>query len=422
MDLADGTSAIALDLSTVGEFVSFAIHSLLSNSTETFRLSFLPHVELANYSSSGDFWSVIQTLKRTCLSSGRIPRVTVLTGSIARKHLHLSEVLVKEEFPFFGAVSAGPTVSGTDLDDFFASLAPTPNFPASTPDTLQQHQNLRQPLVIDETPATPATPGRGLMMSFDNLPETAFSAISFIDPAAAFLGAVPYPTVDFIPTDDSAGASNIKLEVSAQQHLAPLQNQQQLLSGPRPSDRGRDVISHANSHQYAPAPYSRAAPPVHTSSSASSEMVSIVSNVAQSKSVVTDPSQISTAWSDGHAYVPLYISTAYVIGGGSTPTDARRWLNRAAAQYQPTDDDLLPAKVAGALPRVRYVKWGFVERLILSSGLETSVPKEKLQYLRDKISRFELLQKHVMSEVDAGLRAPMPETFQFAATSGIRSF
>jgi hypothetical protein len=377
VEIPTGGQAMAVELSSLGELVGFVVGHLINASTEAYRLSFLPHLELSNLAKSGDFWSIIQVLKRTCLSSNRVPRIVIESATVAVVAPQADESVSTYNMSNIESYFSMPTVSGSDLDDFLATLEP--QLCVSTSDLMPDPMATIQPTYGSPSSEIPPTP----TLNFG------YRRNSYIDPSALFLGAIPAPTMDFISTEEppeppvdphvslntnSSGPLKRRGSLAFTEQILKFQSRSEQTSGT--------------------SPYSRPPPPF----ARSVECASIGSHVAQSKAVVTDASQISTAWFNGHPYVPLYISTAFVIGGGSTPTDARRWLNRAPSEFQPNDDDLLPPKVAGALPRVRYVKWSFVQRLFLSSGLESSVPKEKLQFLEDKMKRYEILYTYVMND------------------------
>jgi hypothetical protein len=111
-------------------------------------------------------------------------------------------------------------------------------------------------------------------------------------------------------------------------------------------------------------------------------------------SPVTTPNGVGCAWSDQIPYVPLYIALAYIIGQNSTPTDTRRWLNRAKDNIQPQPGtDTLSARVVGALPRTRYVKFSYIDGLVVNRTLESFIPKDRIGPLKDRECRLALLRQ-----------------------------
>jgi len=105
---------------------------------------------------------------------------------------------------------------------------------------------------------------------------------------------------------------------------------------------------------------------------------------------------------EDEVYVPIYAVAAFIMGSPAesiTPTDTRRWLNRAPPTLQPAPEDELRVRVHGAIPRVRYTRISYVEKLLPQAQISSFVPHERLNDEVDRRYRWSLLKNHIMKEI-----------------------
>jgi hypothetical protein len=102
-------------------------------------------------------------------------------------------------------------------------------------------------------------------------------------------------------------------------------------------------------------------------------------------------------WHEDKPFIPLYMALAYIIGLGSTPSDGRRWLSRANPELQPLPEDSLSARVRGMMPRTRYVRFDYVERLVLNQSLDSFLPRDRMGRNPERLERLGLLKAAVFA-------------------------